>query len=93
MNPNSRTALWVPFVVASLFTLLVYVTSWTLGPYWLVLSMLGILSVGLAIRVLAHTGPEAWAIAGVVVGLIVGQWWALELGAMQLLWGIRGFAP
>ena len=86
-------ALWSSFVVASLLTLLIYFTSWTIGPYWLVLSVLGFLSVGLAISILARTGPKAWAIAGVAVGLVIGQWWVIEMGVMQLLWGTRGFAP
>lgn len=93
MNLTSPIAVWTPFVIASLLTVLVYTTSWAIGPYWVLLSLLGALSAGLAIKVLAHTGLKLWAVACVIAGLAVGQWWLIELSAMQLFWAARGFAP
>ena len=94
MTLKSQLALWAPFAIASLLTSIVYTTLWTIGWYWVLLSLLGVLSGILAARILVHTGPpRRWSVAGVTVGLILGQWWFIEFGAMQIVWSIRGFAP
>ena len=93
MNLNSPVALWTPFIAMSLLTWLINKTLWFIEQYDIVLYVFGIISVGLAIRVLAHTGPKVWAIVGVIAGLVIGQFWALERGIILLFWSVRGFAP
>lgn len=85
--------LWSPFVIVSLLTFLVHETAWAVGPYWKLLSLGGVLSSILAVRIVAHTGLRLRPVVFVVIGLIVGQWWFIEFMTAQLLWSIRGFAP
>lgn len=93
MNWKLQLSLWAPFAVSSSLTLLVYTTLWAAAWYWVLLSLLGILSGILAARVLAHTGLRRWPVIGVAAGLFLGQWWLVEAVTMQALWSIKGFAP
>ena len=93
MNQPSPMSLWAPFAIASTATLLTYLVAWSLGPYWLILSALGVISVALAVRILRATGARAWAIACVAIGLVAGQWWFLQQVAMQVVWAVGEFAP
>ena len=90
---NSKLSIWAPFCLASLATLLAQKTLWDIGPYWQLLSLLAAISVICAIRILAKTGLRPLAIGGVVLGLVAGQGWLIEMGAVQFAWGMRGFAP
>ena len=93
MNQKRSMLSGALFATASLLTLLVYATAWRTEAYWLLLSALGILSGVLGITVLAHTGLRWKPIVAVIFGLIIGQWWLIELAAVQLIWSSRGFAP
>lgn len=93
MNNSARLALWVPFVVASLSTVVVYVALWSVGWYWVLLSFLGVLCGFLAARILARSKQSRWSVWFVALGLVLGQWWVIEFVAMQVLWQIRGFGP
>lgn len=85
--------LWTPFALASLCTFLAYKTLWAIELYWVVLALLGALSCCLAARVLLRTGWKPLPLVGVVIGLIVGQWWLIQTLILQALWRINGFAP
>lgn len=85
--------IWAPFAIASALTFLVYRSLWALEWYWTVLSLLGGVCGILAIRILRQTGLHPWPILGVVVGLLVGQWWFIQTMVLQLLWRSNGFAP
>lgn len=92
-SSKSLFSLWAPFAIASMITLLLYATAWAMPRYWIVLSFLAISSAIFAVRILARTGVRPWPVVWIVLGLIVGQWWIIELISMELLWRIRGFAP
>ena len=64
-----------------------------LGPYFLLLDLLGILNVILAMRVLMHTGLKLWPTLGVIVGLLIGLRSFIESAVTRFLWSLRGFAP
>lgn len=93
MKLKSQFFLWAPFAISSLLTTIVYVTLWTLGWYWVLLSLLGILSGVFAARIFVHIGSRRSSVIGVSFGLLVGQWWFIEFMATQMLWRIGGFAP
>lgn len=85
--------LWGPFVCASCLTFLAYRTLWDTGSYFAYLSLLGVLSVLLAARLLFQTGAKVWPMAGVVTGLLVGQWWFVQSLINRLFFRFSGFAP
>lgn len=81
------------FVVAASLTWLAYSQAWMIGPYYLLLSALGFLSVGLGIWVVLMHGLDWRSVLLVVVGLLIGQWWFIEIVIVQGIWSITGFAP
>jgi len=85
--------IWGPFAASSLLTLLVYGTLWSEKWYWVCLSILGIICCVLAVRILIMTGLRAWPVVGIFFGLLIGQWWLVELIVVQILWYMGGFAP
>lgn len=85
--------LWGGFVCASLLTVWTYKTFWAAERYYLFLSLLGILSCFFAITVLKKTGPKWGAVAGVTIGLLVGQWWFVENLILRAFWRFGGVAP
>jgi hypothetical protein len=85
--------LWGPFVCASLLTFLAYKTFWAAERYYLFLSLLGILSCFFAVMVLKRTGRTWSAVAGVTIGLLIGQWWFVENLILRAFWRFGGFAP
>lgn len=93
MNWKSTINLWSPFVVVSALTLSVYMTLWESKWYWVALSMLGLLSMMLGARILASTGLRRLPVAGVFIGLFLGQWWFVEAAGMQIIWRVNGIAP
>lgn len=58
-----------------------------------ILSILGMLTLGVGIWVLKEHGWTRSAVLIVLFGLLLGQWWFLEYGVVSVLWTIRGFAP
>jgi predicted membrane protein len=78
--------------LSSVVTLLVYRFAWATSVYELLLLLLLGLSVVLAARVLRRTGLRLWPILGVAAGILVGQWWAIQMIAV-LIWMLNGFAP
>ncbi|MDO9166724.1 MAG: hypothetical protein Q7U13_11520 [Rhodoferax sp.] len=93
-NKSKNLLVWASFAAASTLSLIVDRSLWWAGQtYWVLLSLLAIASAILAFRVLARTGLKALPIAGVVLGLLIGQWWLIEFCATTALWRIRGFAP
>lgn len=84
---------WVVFLLSAIVTWLVYLYAWTVGPYYLLLSVLGITSLCLGLWVLKQSRFVWHSTVLVVLGLIIGQWWLLEFLVVQVLWGNRGFAP
>lgn len=93
MTTRSRFSVWGPFVLAVLLSWIVGETSWPTSTYYLVLNLLGILSVILAGRVLVHTGLKLFPILGVLVGLVLGQLRIIERATALFLWKLGGFAP
>lgn len=91
MNLKSLLSIWLPFAATSLLTLLIYTTLWAIGSYWALLSIFGIFCGVFAARIIARTGLRWWPVVWVAVGLIIGQWWLIELMIMQLFWKSKGF--
>jgi hypothetical protein len=90
---KEKVSRWLPFWVTSVIAFSVYKALWAIDSYWALLSILGILSCILAIRVIIYTGLNFRALALVIAGLVLGQWWFIEIIIVKILWGIRGFAP
>jgi hypothetical protein len=61
--------------------------------YYLGLSALGIVGLLSGIGILAATGRTRRSIVLVVLGLLIGQWWLMEILIVQAIWSIKGFAP
>ena len=81
------------FVVASMLTFLAYKVLWATEWYWGYLSVLGIISATLAIRFLIQKGLKLWPVVGVILGLMIGQWWLVEALILQVTWSLNGFVP
>jgi hypothetical protein len=92
-KPKLSAFLWSSYLIASLLTLLVYETAWEVRSYWMLLSLCGLLSSILAVKIVVHTGLRLWPILLVSLGLVVGQWWFIKFITVQILWSIKGFAP
>jgi hypothetical protein len=90
---NKNVSLWGPFLVASVLTVVVYITAWAISGYWILLSCLGVISVFLGARVLRGTGLKLWPTVGVAIALVVGQWWFIAAAGAFVIWKIGGFAP
>ena len=90
---RSMVMVWALFASASLLTFCAYKTLWDTEWYRVFLSFLGILSGGLGVILLRQTGLKLLPLAGVAIGLLVGQWWLVQALVLQLSWRIGGFAP
>jgi hypothetical protein len=90
---RSAVRLWAPFTCASLLTFVAYKTLWATQWYWVFLSLLGLLNCGLSALVLRKTGLKYWPILGVAVGLLLGQWWLVQMLILGLFFCVGGFAP
>ena len=85
--------LWGAFAGASCLTFLVYKTQWSTDWYLAYLALLGVLSILLAARLLVQPGENGWPEAGVVTGLLIGQWWLVQRLINRLFFYFAGFAP
>lgn len=93
MNTKKQAVVWVAFWLSAVLTWIVYSALWMKGWYYLALSALGIISLFLGIGILATKGRTRRSIILIVLGLVIGQWWLIEMLIAQAIWSIRGFAP
>lgn len=93
MLSNHITGLAVCFVIA-VATIWVDRSLWHLGgTYWLVLVLLALVHIVVS-GIVFIANPDRLAIRlGVVVLLIIGQWWLIQMLVMQIIWRLRGFGP
>lgn len=84
---------WIAFWLSVILTWLAYLYAWMVGPYYVLLSALGIISLCLGLWVLKESRFAWHSTVLVVLGLLIGQWWLIEFLVAQVLWGSRGFAP
>jgi len=84
---------WGLFVCTSLLTVLAYKTFWAAERYYLFRSLLGIWNGFFAVMVLKRTDRKWGAVAGVAIGLVIGQWWFVENLVLRAFWRFGGFAP
>ena len=81
-------------VALAVCTSLARQSLWHLGStYWLVLGLLALVQTSLSGVVLAASAGRLWIRLAVVGLLVVGQWWLIQMLAMQVVWRLRGFAP
>ncbi len=93
MSPNIRKVGWAIFCLFAILTQLASAHLWMLESYELVLSVLAVISAGLGFWILL-TNRFAWRLVVLVMlGLVIGQWWLIELLTMMVFWSISGFAP
>jgi hypothetical protein len=85
--------LWMPFVCASGLSILVSRALWNTSSYYMYLGVLGVVSVVLAARILFQAGTKVWPVAGVVAGLLLGQWWLVQAVLLRAFFRLSGFAP
>jgi hypothetical protein len=91
MRANIGT--WVGFILVSLASLVAYKTYWGASFYWFLLSCLAVAAVVMGFVVLRQTGVKPWSLVIVVGGLLVGQWWLIQLLLIVAFGKLRGFAP
>lgn len=89
----SKLTWWALFVCVSLLTWTAYKTLWASEFYWVYLSCLGVLSICLGLMVLRKAEWGLLSVIGVVGGLLLGQWWFVQVVILRLFWQIGGFAP
>lgn len=85
--------LWIAFCFTSVLTWGVKSSLWMTHFYNLILAICGIASIflGLTLIVLSRFSWRSTIL--VVLGLLIGQWWFIQLCAVLLIWRFRGFAP
>jgi len=93
MNAKARVALWAAFWLFSFLTWLIDVSLWMMDWRSTLRFTFAIISFILAVGLLVNKERSRRSIALVVVGLVVGQWWLIQLVAVYIIWTIRGFAP
>ena len=93
MSAKSQFSTWGPFIAAALLSSVVAETTWSIRPYYFLISSLGVVNVILAVRVLRRVGAKPWAVLGVIVGLVIGQLRIIEGAVTILFWAFRGLAP
>lgn len=93
MLSNHITGLAVCIVVAAA-TIWVDRSLWHLGDtYWLLLVLLALVHLIVSGAVFVANPGRLLIRLGVVVLLIVGQWWLIQMLVMQVIWRLRGFGP
>jgi hypothetical protein len=84
---------WVGFILVSLASLVAYKTAWATSFYWVLLNCLAVAAVVMGLVVLRQTGVKPWSLVVVIGGLLVGQWWLIQLLLIIAFGRLRGFAP
>jgi len=90
---KKKNLLWLFFGTASIATFLIYRYLWFVEFYWLYLCIIGVLNLFIGIIIVRYSGFKIITILFVIFGLIIGQWWFLELFFARVLWRLGGFAP
>ena len=84
----------IPCASIALATLLVSNYLWFLGPlYWIALSVLAIIHLIASTIAFVDKTNGLMFKCGLVILLLIGQWWAIEMIYMQVIWRINGFGP
>jgi hypothetical protein len=91
MKQKALMLLWVAFWTASITTLAVTFQLWMMPWYKPVLAVLAAISVGLGFLLLEKSGFSWLSIVAVTVGLLVGQWWFVEMAILIIGWSVGGF--
>lgn len=93
MHHNKLVALTACASVA-LCTIAVDKLLWQLGDtYWFALGLLAFLHIVISgVFFIANAGNRLFRLS-IVLLLLVGQWWAVQMLAMQIIWRVQGFAP
>ena len=82
----------VPCASIALVTLLVSNYLWYLGPlYWIALIVLAIVHLVASTIAFVDKTNGLMFKYGVVILLLIGQLWAIEMIYMQIIWRINGF--
>ena len=92
-NFEHSELIWALFAATSLATIMAKQTLWATAWYRGYLIALGIVCLILAATILMRTGIKLWPVAGVVIGLFIGQWWIIQTLLLALAWRNTGFAP
>lgn len=91
---NSQLAALALCTTVAVSTLLPKESLWHLGSiYWLVLELLALVHVIVSGAVFVVNPGRLLVRLYMVVVLIVGQWWVIQMIVMQVIWRLRGFAP
>ena len=77
----------------SILTIIINYTLSHLRYYWIILSVMGALTLVLGICISVKSESSWKAISAVIFLIVVGQWWFFEFAILQIGWSIRGFAP
>jgi hypothetical protein len=93
LRADPRIFLCFGFVAISLLMWIIYAELWHLPSYFTILSILTVIHFALGLWLLIMSRFTWRIVFFVVVGIIIGEWWLIQLGIMFLFWGIRGFAP
>ncbi len=81
-------------LLLALISELVSRNLWHLGAvYWIALGLLAATHLVITGLVVMSNSRNVLATTSAIVLLFIGQSWALEMLAMQVIWRIRGFAP
>ncbi len=91
---NNRVIGLAVSAAIAISTVLARESLWHLGgTYWLVLGLLALVHVVVSAAIfLAQPGKLSIRL-GAAGLLFFGQWWAIQMLAMQVIWRIKGFAP
>lgn len=68
-------------------------TLWMTDQYELILGILSLATAGVAIMIAVRAGFQLRVTALLLCGLLIGQWWLVEMGLLLAYWSIGGFAP
>ena len=85
--------IWVAFIFISALAFVFGELGYAMPDYWIVLSILGLLSLALGLVLVMNSRWKLVSITAVLLALVIGQWRLLGFLIIPLLWRHGGFAP
>ena len=85
--------MWLLFWGLNAVSWIAFRTLWMTDQYELILGVLSLAAIAVTVVVAIRSKFEISAVALLLCGLLVGQWWLVQKVLMRAYWTIGRFAP
>jgi len=93
LQMRSHIGNWLLLITISIASLVTAKIAWATSFYWVILISLAIAALVIAFFVMRKARFKFWSVVGVIVCLVIGQWWLVQLILIIGFAKWRGFAP